>query len=68
MKLIKTQEKQQGKYEKQQANAKKVYVNISSILYSELTPLTRDVTYSKRYAENIGERMSVTQNLEFNIN
>ena len=68
MKLIKTQEKQQGKYEKQQANAKKVYVNISSILYSELTPLTRDVTNSKRYAENIGERMSVAQNLEFNIN
>ena len=54
--------------EKQQKNAKrKVYVNIS-ILYSELAPLTRDVTCSKlqRYGENTGDKkLSVEQTPSF---
>ena len=32
---------------KNQKKAKKVYINITSILYSEVVPLARDVTCSK---------------------
>lgn len=40
------------------ANAKKVYVNISSTPYTGIAPLTSDVTCSnlQRYGKNLGEK------------
>ena len=42
--------------EKQRKNVKKTYVN--NIIYTERTPLTRDVTWSKlsRYGESIADQ------------